>query len=35
MSSWMSMRHTVGGAQSVVTRQRSSIESIAFPLKRA
>ena len=34
-SSWMSMRHTVGGAQNVVTSQRAIVSSSAGASKRA
>ncbi len=33
-SSWMSMRHTVGGAQNVVTPQRAMVSSSPLALKR-
>ena len=33
-SSWISIRHTVGGAQNVVTPQRAMVSSSAFALKR-
>src|ERR1700733_7740516 len=33
-SSWISIRHTVGGAQKVVTRQREIVSSRALALKR-